>query len=429
MPENARVVSVIGLGYVGLPVAVAFGEKIKTIGFDINQKRIHELKAGIDLTHEVEEDDLKSANILFTNNVEDLKLANFHIIAVPTPVDDVRQPDLTFLLKASEIVGGIVKKGDIVVYESTVYPGVTEDECVPVLEEVSGLKCGTDFKVGYSPERINPGDKEHTFTKIKKIVSGQDNETLEIVAQVYSLVVTAGIYKAESIKVAEAAKIIENTQRDLNIALINELAIIFDKLGINTQKVLEAAGTKWNFLPFKPGLVGGHCIGVDPYYLTFKAQKIGYTPQIILAGRGINDSMGKFIAQQTIKEMIHAGHQILNSVVTVLGLTFKENCSDTRNSKVVDIITELEEYGIQVQVSDPLADFDVVKREYGLSLTSMDLLKPASAVVMAVAHDAYRKLSIADIMKLMDENPVLMDIKGICDTANCRSAGMRVWQL
>lgn len=429
MPEKARVVSVIGLGYVGLPVAVAFGKKIKTIGFDINQKRVHELQAGIDLTHEVEEDDLKSANILFTNNVEDLKSANFHIIAVPTPVDDVHQPDLTFLLNATEMVGSIVKKGDIVVYESTVYPGATEDECVPVLEEVSGLKCGTDFKVGYSPERINPGDKEHTFTKIKKIVSGQDNETLEIVAQVYGLVVTAGIYKAESIKVAEAAKIIENTQRDLNIALMNELAIIFDKLGINTQKVLEAAGTKWNFLQFKPGLVGGHCIGVDPYYLTFKAQKIGYMPQVILAGRGINDSMGKFIAQRTIKEMIHAGHHILNSVVTVLGLTFKENCPDIRNSKVIDIIGELKGYGIHVQVSDPLADFDVVKSEYGLSLTPMDLLKPASAVVIAVAHDIYRKLSITDLIKLMDNDPVLVDIKGICDLESCKIAGILIWQL
>jgi len=429
MPQEDRIVSVTGLGYVGLPVAVAFGKKVKTIGFDINQKRIYELKEGIDSTCEVEENELKFANILFTNNVEDLKSADFHIIAVPTPVDDVHQPDLTLLLKASRIVGSILKKGDIVVYESTVYPGATEDECIPVLEEASGLKCGTDFKVGYSPERINPGDKEHTFTKIKKIVSGQDNETLEIVAQVYGLVVTAGIYKAESIKVAEAAKIIENTQRDLNIALMNELAIIFDKLGINTQKVLDAAGTKWNFLQFKPGLVGGHCIGVDPYYLTFKAQKIGYMPQVILAGRGINDSMGKFIAQQTIKEMIHAGHHILNSVVTVLGLTFKENCPDIRNSKVVDIIAELEEYGIHVQVSDPLADFDVVKSEYGISLTPMDMLKPSSAVVMAVAHDAYRKLTIADIIKLMDSAPVLVDVKGICDLESCKTAGIRLWQL
>lgn len=314
-----KVVSVIGLGYVGLPVAVAFGKSRKTVGFDINSKRIEELKAGNDRNGEISPEDLKTSDILFTNKIEELRLADFHIVAVPTPVDDANQPDLTPMLKASETVGRALKKGDIVVYESTVYPGVTEEECVPILEQFSGLKCGTDFKVGYSPERINPGDKEHTFTKIKKVVSGQDAETLEIVASVYESVVTAGVHRASSIKVAEAAKVIENTQRDLNIALMNELAIIFDRMGIDTNDVLEAAATKWNFLKFRPGLVGGHCIGVDPYYLTHKAGKIGYIPQVILSGRRINDGMGKFIAQRTVKEMIRAGHGIHGCTVTVLG--------------------------------------------------------------------------------------------------------------
>jgi UDP-N-acetyl-D-galactosamine dehydrogenase len=426
---NTRTVSVVGLGYVGLPVAVAFGKVRKTVGFDINSTRIAELKTGHDRTGEVEAADLHAADILFTDRIDELKLADFHIVAVPTPVDDANQPDLTPMLKASETVGKALKRGDIVVYESTVYPGVTEDECVPILERVSGLTCGPDFKVGYSPERINPGDKEHTFTKIKKVVSGQDAETLEVVAQVYESVVTAGVHRASNIKVAEAAKVIENTQRDLNIALMNELAIIFDRLGIDTNDVLEAAGTKWNFLKFKPGLVGGHCIGVDPYYLTHKAEKIGYIPQVILAGRRINDGMGKFIAQRTVKEMIHAGHNILGSTVTVLGLTFKEDCPDLRNSKVIDIIRELEDYGINVQVHDPLADLAEAEHEYGVKLVPFEELKPAVAVVVAVAHASYRKLVPEDFVRLMDGKPLLVDVKGMCNPKLLEQAGVRVWRL
>jgi len=343
-------------------------------------------------------------------------------------VDDAKRPDLTLLLKASETVGKALKKGDIVVYESTVYPGATEEECVPVLERVSGLTRGKDFSVGYSPERINPGDKEHTFTKIKKVVSGSDQETLEIVASVYEAVVTAGVHRAASIKVAEAAKVIENTQRDLNIALMNELALIFDRLGIDTLDVLEAAGTKWNFLPFRPGLVGGHCIGVDPYYLTHKAEKIGYIPQVILAGRRINDGVGKFIAQRTIREMIHAGQNILGSTVTVLGLTFKEDCPDIRNSKVIDIIRELQDYGITVQVHDPLADPAEVQHEYGLNLAPFDHLQPASAVVVAVAHRQYRNMSVPDIKALMNGS-VLVDVKGMLNPEEMATLGIRFWRL
>ncbi len=429
MVNKKRTISVVGLGYVGLPVAVAFGKVQKTIGFEINPVRIRELKEGRDCTGEVSHEELKSANILFTDKIEELKLADFHIVAVPTPVDGANQPDLTCMLKASETVGKALKKGDIVVYESTVYPGVTEEECVPILERISGLNCGGDFKVGYSPERINPGDKEHTFTKIKKIVSGQDAETLEVVASVYEMVVTAGVHRASSIKVAEAAKVIENTQRDLNIALMNELSLIFDRMGIDTNDVLEAAGTKWNFLKFKPGLVGGHCIGVDPYYLTHKAEKIGYIPQVILAGRRINDSMGKFIAQRTVKEMIRAGHNICNSTVTVLGLTFKEDCPDLRNSKVVDIIRELQDYGINVQVHDPLADPVEAKHEYGISLVAMEKLKPAAAVVAAVAHRSYRAMSIDTLNRLMDKNPVLIDVKCIFNPETLRKNGVRLWRL
>lgn len=426
---NKKIVSVIGLGYVGLPVAVAFGLKRRTIGFDINSERIAELKQGHDRTCEVTSEALQAADILFTNSIDELKLADFHIVAVPTPVDDAKQPDLTPMLKASETVGRALKKGDIVVYESTVYPGVTEDECVPVLERVSGLVCGADFTVGYSPERINPGDKEHTFTKIKKVVSGQDAATLETVAQVYESVVAAGVYRASSIKVAEAAKVIENTQRDLNIALMNELALIFDKLGIDTNDVLEAAGTKWNFLKFKPGLVGGHCIGVDPYYLTHKAEKIGYIPQVILSGRRINDGMGKFIAQRTVKEMIHAGHNILGATVTVLGLTFKEDCPDLRNSKVIDIIRELEDYGITVQVSDPLANPEEAWHEYGVTLHPVEDLKPCDALVVAVAHREYRSMSIDAIRAMMNGAPLLIDVKGIYDRQVMEQSNIRFWRL
>ena len=424
-----RVISVIGLGYVGLPVAVAFGKVRRTIGFDINPARIKELQSGHDRTGEVTTADLRAADILFTEKLEELAQADFHIVAVPTPVDEAHQPDLTLMLRASETVGKALKKGDIVVYESTVYPGVTEDECVPVLEKCSGLVAGRDFTVGYSPERINPGDKEHTFTKIKKVVSGQDAETLEIVARVYESVVTAGVHRAASIKVAEAAKVIENTQRDLNIALMNELALIFDRLGIDTNDVLEAAGTKWNFLKFKPGLVGGHCIGVDPYYLTHKAEKIGYIPQVILAGRRINDGMGTFVAQRAIREMIRAGHNILGSTVTVLGLTFKENCPDLRNSKVIDIINELGEYGIQVQVCDPLADPDEAIHEYGVRLTPIGDLKPASAVIAAVAHRQFLEWPPEVLCRHMGDNPVLIDVKGLFDQQAMKAAGVRVWRL
>ncbi|MDH3976216.1 MAG: nucleotide sugar dehydrogenase [Deltaproteobacteria bacterium] len=427
--EKERIVSVIGLGYVGLPVAVAFGKKRKTIGFDINSLRIKELIDGFDRTGEVEPDDLKEADILYTDSTEKLKEADFHIVAVPTPLDDAKRPDLTPVVKASETVGKAIKSGDIIVYESTVYPGVTEEECVPILEKVSGLKCGPDFKVGYSPERINPGDKEHTFTKIMKVVSGQDKETLEIVADVYGSVVTAGVYPAESIKVAEAAKVIENTQRDLNIALMNELSLIFDKMDIDTASVLAAAGTKWNFLKFRPGLVGGHCIGVDPYYLTYKAEKTGYIPQVILAGRRINDGMGEFIAGKTVKEMIHNGHTILDSTVTVMGLTFKEDCPDLRNTRVTDIIREMEDFGAHVQVCDPLAEPEEAEEEYGIKLTPMEKLKPADALIAAVAHKEFKELSTKDLLKLMNEKPVFIDVKSLYDRDNLEKAGVRVWRL
>jgi len=412
-----------------LPVAVAFGKVRRTVGFDINPVRIEELRKGYDRTGEVATADLQATDIVFTEKLEELALADFHIVAVPTPVDEAHQPDLSLMYRASETVGKALKKGDIVVYESTVYPGVTEDECVPVLERVSGLVCGRDFTVGYSPERINPGDKEHTFTKIKKVVSGQDAETLEIVAKVYESVVTAGVHRAASIKVAEAAKVIENTQRDLNIALMNELALIFDRMGIDTNDVLEAAGTKWNFLKFKPGLVGGHCIGVDPYYLTHKAEIIGYIPQVILAGRRINDGMGTFVAQRAIREMIHAGHNILGSTVTVLGLTFKEDCPDLRNSKVIDIINELRNYGIHVQVCDPLADPDEAIHEYGVTLVPISELKPAAAVIAAVAHRQLIAWSQEDVSRYLGDNPVLIDVKGMYDQRAMIAAGIRVWRL
>lgn len=422
-------VSVVGLGYVGLPVAVAFGKMQRTIGFDINAQRIAELQSGHDRTGEVTDEELKSADIMFTARVEDLRAADFHIVAVPTPVDDAHKPDLTPVFKASETVGKALKKGDIVVYESTVYPGVTEEECVPILERISGLKCGVDFKVGYSPERINPGDKEHTFTKILKVVSGQDDDCLNTVAEVYGSVVTAGVHRAPSIKVAEAAKVIENTQRDLNIALMNELAVLFDRMDIDTHAVLEAAGTKWNFLKFRPGLVGGHCIGVDPYYLTYKAEKLGYIPQVILAGRRINDSMGKFVAQRAVKEMIRAGHNVLESYVTVLGLTFKENCPDLRNSRVVDIVRELEEYGVRVQVSDPLAEKEEALAEYGIHLQPLEKLAPAAAVIVAVAHDEFKSLTPNRMRALSTEKPVLIDVKGMCSKRDFEAAGFRVWGL
>lgn len=427
--KTNRIISVVGLGYVGLPVAVAFGKLQRTVGFDINRTRISELRDGYDRTGEVTPEDLASADILYSDSIDQLKSANFHIVAVPTPIDEANQPDLKLMCRASETVGAALKPGDIVVFESTVYPGVTEEECLPILERVSGLKGGVDFTVGYSPERINPGDKEHTFTNIRKVVSGQNAETLEIVANVYSSVVTAGVFRASSIKVAEAAKVIENTQRDLNIALMNELALIFDRLGIDTGEVLAAAGSKWNFLKFSPGLVGGHCIGVDPYYLTHKAEKVGYIPQVILAGRRINDGMGKFIAQRAVKEIIKAGHGVLDSVVTVLGLTFKEDCPDLRNSKVVDIIHELQDYGLEVQVCDPLADPKEAAHEYGVNLVPRSALKPAVAVIAAVAHAEYRNLKVGELTAMMGADPVLVDVKRLYNRQEMAAAGIRIWTL
>lgn len=426
---HERKISVVGLGYVGLPVAIAFGRKAPVIGFDVNSNRLKDLHDGNDITGEVTAEELKVADILFTDRIEDLTKADFHIVAVPTPVTDAKQPDMSLLLKASETVGKALKQGDFVVYESTVYPGATEEECVPVLEQVSGLTSGVDFKVGYSPERINPGDKEHTFTKILKIVSGQDCESLDIISSVYESVVAAGVHRASSIKVAEAAKVIENTQRDLNIAFVNELAMIFHMMDINTNEVLEAASTKWNFLPFKPGLVGGHCIGVDPYYLTHKAEKLGYSPRVILSGRQINDGMGQFVANQTIKQMIQAGHQVLGSRVTVLGLTFKENCPDLRNSRVIDIIEELQDFGVEVQVSDPYADAKEAHRLYGVSLVSVEALQPAVALVFAVAHKPFVSLSMKTLKSLLSDEGLVVDVKNVISKDQLSDSGIRFWQL
>ena len=427
--SHGRKISVIGLGYVGLPVAVAFGRQQRVVGFDINTARIAELRNGHDRTHEVDDPDLKAADILFTSDADDLRQADFHIVAVPTPIDEARSPDLRPLLSASRSVGPRLKRGDIVVYESTVYPGATEEDCVPVLEQTSGLKCGVDFTVGYSPERINPGDREHTFTRITKVVSGQDANTLEVVAAVYSSVVTAGVYKAATIKVAEAAKVIENTQRDLNIALMNELSLIFERMDIDTRDVLNAAGTKWNFLPFSPGLVGGHCIGVDPYYLTHKASMLNYYPQVILAGRRINDGMGAHVAGQLVKNMIKRGMSVRDSVVTVLGLTFKENVPDLRNTRVTDIIAELREYGMQVQVHDPQAESHEAGEEYGLTLTPIEELRPADSIVLAVAHREYLEGGWPLVTSLLrDGSGVVADVKGVLPRES-RPAEVTLWRL
>ncbi|MGR9091306.1 MAG: nucleotide sugar dehydrogenase [Gammaproteobacteria bacterium] len=429
MNTHNRTVSVVGLGYVGLPVAVAFGRQAQSIGFDINTARIAELKRGEDSTLEVEPADLVQANILFTSDPKDLQKADFHIVAVPTPIDQAKRPDLTPVLKASETVGAQLKPGDIVVFESTVYPGATEEDCVPVLERVSGLTCGKDFFVGYSPERINPGDKEHTFTKITKVVSGQTPEVLEIVASVYESVVTAGVHRAATIKVAEAAKVIENTQRDLNIALMNELALIFHRMDIDTRDVLAASGTKWNFLPFDPGLVGGHCIGVDPYYLTHKAQITGYIPQVILAGRSINDDMGDFVATQTVKLMIKQGMVIKGSVVTVLGFTFKENVPDLRNTRVIDIVKALREYDIEVQIHDPYASAAEAHEEYGVNLLAADKLAPADAVILAVPHAAYLDAGWNGVLAhLKNGAGIVIDVKARLDRAT-RPADVTHWRL
>ena len=429
MSHNRRI-SVIGLGYVGLPVAVAFGRSGPVVAFDISQPRVAGLKKGHDITGEVEDADLAASNLLLSTDANDLKQADFHIVTVPTPVDDANTPDLSPLISASTTLGARLKKGDIVVYESTVYPGATEEVCVPVLEKHSGLKCGQDFWVGYSPERINPGDKEHRFETITKVVSGQDAKTLEIVAQVYGSVVKAGVHKAPTIKTAEAAKVIENTQRDLNIALMNELALIFNRLGIDTKDVLEAAGTKWNFLKFSPGLVGGHCIGVDPYYLTHRAEQAGYHPEVILAGRHINDNMGAFIAAETVKLMLkNAQGPSAPNRITVLGLTFKENVPDLRNTKVVDVISELATYGMQLQIHDPEAEPQEARHEYDLELTEMSALEPADALVLAVPHRAYASGGW-DMVKglLKNGRGVVIDVRGILDR-DTTPEGILLWRL
>jgi UDP-N-acetyl-D-galactosamine dehydrogenase len=443
-------ISLIGLGYVGLPIAVAFAKKAEVIGFDVNEAKIELYRSGIDITREAGDAAVKNSTVVFTADPGRLKEAKFHIVAVPTPVNADHTPDLSPVKSASRILGANLTKGSIVVYESTVYPGVTEEICVPILEESSGLTCGADFKVGYSPERINPGDSVHRLENIVKIVSGMDEETRETVAKVYELVVEAGVYKAESIRVAEAAKVIENCQRDINIAFMNELSIIFNMMGIDTRAVLEAAGTKWNFLPFTPGLVGGHCIGVDPYYLTYKAEAMGYHSQIILSGRKINDSMGKYIAENTVKKMIKANKQIQGAKVAIFGATFKENCPDVRNTKVVDIIKELKEYGITVTVCDPVADAQSLQREYQLTLSPRDTIKGMDAVIFAVAHEAFRSITLADVRAMLcpqgcyclDETAaalsagaspagscVLIDVKGMFDRQEAEKMGFLYWRL
>ncbi|RZF51143.1 Vi polysaccharide biosynthesis UDP-N-acetylglucosamine C-6 dehydrogenase TviB [Acinetobacter halotolerans] len=424
-------IAIIGLGYVGLPLAVEFGKKFPVVGFDIHQKRVDELKSGQDHTLEVSPEELKQAeHLTYTANLEDLKDCNFFIVTVPTPVDHVNRPDLSPLRKASESLGKVLAKGDIVVYESTVYPGATEEVCIPVLEQVSGLKFNQDFFAGYSPERINPGDKVNTLTKITKITSGSTPEVADFVDQVYASIITAGTHKASSIKVAEAAKVIENTQRDLNIALVNELSVIFDRIGIDTLDVLEAAGSKWNFLPFRPGLVGGHCIGVDPYYLTHKAEEVGYHPQVILAGRRINDNMARYVARNTIKLMLQNGIDVPRARVGVLGVTFKENCPDIRNSKVSDLIKEFEAWGAQVVVADPWADANEVKHEYGIELGLVDAEHPVDSLVVAVGHNEFRSLSTAELKSYVNSaKPVLADVKCLFDRKEMADQGFTVFRL
>lgn len=446
--------SVIGLGYVGMPIAVSFARKVNVIGFDINKDKINIYKSGIDPTKEVGDEAIKNTTVEFTSDEVKLREAKFHIVAVPTPVNKDHTPDLSPVESASRILGRNLTKGSIVVYESTVYPGVTEDICVPILERESGLKCGVDFKIGYSPERINPGDKVHRLETIVKIVSGMDEETLDTIAKVYELVVEAGVYRAESIKVAEAAKVIENSQRDINIAFMNELSIIFNKMGIDTKAVLEAAGTKWNFLKFYPGLVGGHCIGVDPYYLTYKAEEMGYHSQIILSGRKINDDMGKYVAENTVKQMIKAHKQINGSKVVIFGVTFKENCPDVRNTKVVDIIRELEEYGVEVKVVDPVADREDLWRGYRINLCKAEEITDIDAIIFAVPHEEFKTIKLQDLKKMfrttnsnssdeIDEVAattesdadvekkefILIDVKGMFNRQEAEEMGYIYWRL
>ncbi len=422
--------SLVGLGYVGMPIAVAFAKKIKVIGFDLNAKKIALYKKGVDPTHEVGNEVIEKTKVEFTSDEKKLREAKFHIVAVPTPVNDDHTPDLSPVEGASTILGRNLTKGSVVVFESTVYPGVTEEVCVPILERESGLKCGKDFKIGYSPERINPGDKVHRLETITKIVSGMDEETLDCVAKVYELVVEAGVHRAESIKVAEAAKVIENSQRDINIAFMNELSIIFNKMGIDTQSVLKAAGTKWNFLKFYPGLVGGHCIGVDPYYLTYKAEQIGYHSQIILSGRRINDDMGKYVAENCVKNLIASDKAVRGAKVAILGFTFKENCPDTRNTKVFDIVKELREYGINPVIADPEADAAEAKALYGVEFADIKDIKGIDAVILAVSHKEFSGLKMKAVDKFFGKGKkVLLDLKGLLDRKEYEDAGYNYWRL
>jgi UDP-N-acetyl-D-galactosamine dehydrogenase len=423
-------IAVVGLGYVGLPLAVEFGKKFRTIGFDLSTAKIDAYRRHVDPTREVSTEELRAATKLtVTDDPTQLGLADFIIVAVPTPVDEAHQPDFGPLLGASESVGRNLKRGATVVFESTVYPGATEEICIPVIEKHSGMQWRRDFFVGYSPERINPGDREHSLTRITKVVAGDTPETLERVAAIYGSIITAGVHRASCIKVAEAAKVIENTQRDLNIALMNELSLIFHKIGIDTMEVLQAAGTKWNFLPFRPGLVGGHCIGVDPYYLTHKADKLGYHPQVILAGRRINDGMGKYIAEQTVKQLIQSGCQVKGANVTVLGLTFKENCSDLRNSRVIDVIRELESFGTNVHVHDPIADPAEAMHEYGVKLTSWEALPRSHALVAAVAHRELAQRPVTELVAKIEPNGLYVDVKSQADMAAFHAHGIQVWRL
>ena len=422
-------IAIVGLGYVGLPVALGFARKFDdVVGFDIHQEKVAELQRGYDRNHEVPEAELKASKLRMTSNAEDLKGRTFFVVAVPTPVDANNVPDLTPVVKASETVGRALTKGSVIVYESTVYPGVTEEICGPILEKISGLKHGADFKLGYSPERINPGDKEHTLERIVKVVSGEDGPTLERVANAYAAVIDAGVHRAPSIKVAEAAKVIENTQRDLNIALMNELAVIFDKLGIRTIDVLEAAGTKWNFLKFKPGLVGGHCIGVDPYYLTMKAQQLGYQPEVILAGRRINGSMSAFVAQRLIKMLINSDKPVRGAKVGILGLTFKEDINDLRNSKVPDIVKELKEFGVDAFIHDPFANSKEAEHEYGLSLAPLEQFKDLDAVVWAVSHKPYLEMGVEKILGMVKNGGIFIDVKSATHPSKMQR-GIRYWSL
>jgi UDP-N-acetyl-D-galactosamine dehydrogenase len=431
MPQPDKIkLAIVGLGYVGLPLAAEFGKKYDTIGYDLSETKIANYKNYCDPTGEVSTEDLKAATRLtVTTDPSAISQADVIIVAVPTPVDEAHIPDFSPLVGSSTTVGKYMKKGAIVVYESTVYPGATEEVCIPLLEKNSGMKWKQDFHVGYSPERVNPGDKERTITKIVKVVSGDDAATLKTVGDLYASIITAGVHRASSIKVAEAAKVIENTQRDLNIALMNELALIFDKIGIDTLEVLQAAGTKWNFLPFRPGLVGGHCIGVDPYYLTHKAEMLGYHPEVILAGRRINDGMAAYVAQQTVKQMINAGNCIKGAKIIVLGLTFKENCPDLRNSKVADVVRELQEFGCEVSVHDPIAETSEAMHEYGITPTSWDQLPAADAIVAAVSHHDYLAMPLGEILERLKPGGVFVDVKSVYDADAIRAANYRLWRL